>query len=96
MRTFLIPGLVSLATFQLLWAAAPATGMPIRFANLGFTTIPVYPHLILSLPLIGSLGAYTSLRLGGSRLARIGAGLFSAVPLAIGYPDKAALWSDAP
>jgi hypothetical protein len=86
MKTFWLPGLISLTAFHLLWTAGTLVGLQVQFLNLGFVTIPVHLSLILALPLIGALGAYLSLRSGGSRWERLAAGIFPAIPLAVGYP----------
>jgi len=86
LRTLWIPGLVGLAAFHLLWTGTVAFHLPISFVNLGFVTIPIYWQLIFVMPLIGGLGAFLSGRLGGSRASRLAAGLFPALPMALGYP----------
>jgi hypothetical protein len=91
MKQFWVPALASLAAFHLLWTAIQLAGVRISFFDLGIATVPVYVPLVLVMPLVGALGAYLSLRAGGSQQARLAAGLFPAIPLAMAYPLARAL-----
>jgi hypothetical protein len=85
MKTFWLPGLAGLAAFNLLWMVVTRAGIPPRVFDFRFITVPVDMPLLVAMPLLGVLGAYLSLRAGGSRGARFAAGLFPllAAPIAI-------------
>lgn len=70
-RTFWLPVLITLTAAEFFWAIL------MRRAFFGFPRIVHQPVLFLAtLSLIGALGAYTSKRGGGGRVARMAAGVF--------------------
>ena len=82
-RTTWLPGLAGLALLNLIWMALTRADIPPRLFELGFATVPVYLPLLISMPCIGALVAWLSLRAGGDCRARLIAALFSiaALPL---------------
>jgi hypothetical protein len=81
MRTFWLPGLVSLAAFNVLWMIITRVEIVPHLLDFGFIVVPVYLPLLLAMPLFGALGAYLSTRAGGSRRARVAAGVFPLIAL---------------
>jgi hypothetical protein len=75
-RTFWLPALITLSGAEFFWAIL------MRRAFFGFPRIVHQPILFLAtLPLIGALGACTSKRGGGGRIARMAAGVFPVITM---------------
>jgi hypothetical protein len=75
-RAFWLPALITLTAAEFFWAIL------MRRAFFGFPKIVHQPLLFLAtLPLFGALGAYTSKRGGGGRVARMAAGVFPVIAM---------------
>jgi cation transport ATPase len=82
-RTLWVPGLVSLTAAMACLAISTLVGLQPRFEARGLATGVVYLPWLLALPLCGAAGAYLSRRAGGERPARLAAGLFPVIALAM-------------
>jgi cation transport ATPase len=82
-RTLWVPGLVSLTAAMACLTISTLAGLQPRFVARGLADGVVYLPWLLMLPVCGAAGAYLSRRAGGERPARLAAGLFPVIALAI-------------
>lgn len=82
-KSFWLPAFLNLFAASLFLALIAQTSYQIRMVNAyPRLVIVVYPIWLAIQPVLGAIGAYTSRRGGGTRLARLAAGLFPALVFA--------------
>jgi hypothetical protein len=82
-QTFWIPALVSLTAAMVILMASTMARLQSRIVASGWATLISYVPWLLMLPLCGAAGAALSRHGGGERWARLSAGLFPVIAMAV-------------